>query len=886
MDGISETVFIEEWTTLYNNRQYKLKELEIGFQDYMLSYKKVRESRLFDEAKSYWRDKIYDYNLEYRLAYKISPSKIREPKFNRYSQKIDKEVWGRLKERAKRAEVGITSVVLTLYGEVLCYFSNQENFTINLTLFNRLPLHEQIDEILGDFTTIELFNYKKSNREINQTLKERHNELWEDLEHILYDGIDFQREIRREFNINSNKIIAPIVLTSILRGEERGSELNFNGYIKDGYAITQTPQVYIDNKAYEDNQGNFVAEWDYVEQIFDKETIVEMNNLYCRLIEKVANSEWNSPIEQFALPKRDRDVIERVNSTKDIEILDSLSTLHELFEKQSRKKPNNIAIIDKHGEYNYETVNHYSNAIAVKLNQLNLQRQAIAIYSEKGYQQVVSTLGVMKSSNFYLPLAKSPILRIREILEEAEVNTILLSLNHYESLKSLEDEYRLLIIEEIDRFDYTSEQLAELPKSTIEDIAYVIYTSGSTGKPKGVIATHKGASNTILDINRKIQLNEFDSAFAISELSFDLSVYDIFGLLSVGGCTIFPDSERREEPLYWSELIKRHQITVWNSVPQLAVLLYEASIESNISLNSLRVVLLSGDYIPLTLPTTIKKRDENIRVLSLGGATEGTIWSIFYEIQEVNPNWKTIPYGMPLANQGIYILNRDLTSVPMGVIGDLYITGVSVSLGYYNNPTRTNESFIHHPTLGYIYKTGDLGVLNPKGYYEFRGRDDSQVKIRGFRVELGEIESHIESHDEVKESCTVVVKEENNQKQLASFIVAHQQKAPLEEIQIEGFLNNPIERLEFKLSQYGNLDISGKPIIELSNKKSDLTLSFNQELIDYDNLSNKIDFEDLSILLNSFSNTKIESNPLPKYITPQQEGSTLCRYFYIFLQIV
>jgi amino acid adenylation domain-containing protein len=774
LDGISETIFIEEWTSLYNDEEYKLKELELGFQDYMLSYKRVRERALFEEAKEYWKDKIHDYNLEYQLPYKILPSKVKEPKFSRCTQKIDKDIWRELKEKAKKSEVGITSIILAIYGEVLCYFSNQENFTINLTLFNRLPLHEQINDILGDFTTIELFNYKKSKGAIKGTLQETHNELWEDLEHILYDGVDFQREIRREFNINSSKIIAPIVLTSILRGEEENFELNFDGYVEEGYAITQTPQVYIDNKAYEDNQGNFVAEWDYVEQIFEKETIEEMHNLYCRLIEKVATSKWNSQIEKFNLPQKDRELIEEVNNTKDIETLNSLSTLHELFEKQNRERPNNIAVIDKSGEYSYETINNYSNSIAVKLNQLNLEQQGIAIYSEKGYQQVVSALGVMKSSNFYLPLTKSPLSRIREILEEAKVTTLLVSLNYYEELKALEDEYTLLIIEETSELSSTSAQLEQLPKVEIEDIAYVIYTSGSTGKPKGVIATHKGAANTILDVNKKIHLDESDSAFAISELSFDLSVYDIFGLLSVGGRIVFPDSERREEPLYWCELINKYEITVWNSVPQLAVLLYEVLIDYSIPLDTLRVILLSGDYIPVTLPVTIKEENKNIRVLSLGGATEGTIWSIYYDIEASNPDWQTIPYGTPLANQGIYVLNKDLSPVPLGVIGDLYITGTSVSLGYYNNPSRTNEAFSEHPTLGYIYKTGDLALLNPLGYYEFKGRDDNQVKIRGFRVELGEIESALLGHDAIKE-CIVIAKklEKSTSKELVTYLSLH-----------------------------------------------------------------------------------------------------------------
>ena len=786
MDGVSSIDFIFEWGNLYNNINYPLKPLDISFEDYMLSYTKVRESELFDRAKNYWLDKIYDYNLEYNLPYKQTPSLVKEPKFSRYTNKIDSSIWRELKTKAKEQKLGLTSIVLSVYAEVLCYFSNQHNFTLNLTLFNRLPLHSQIDDILGDFTVLELFNYKKENKSIREILKSSHDSLWEDLEHILYDGIDFQRDIRREFHIDTNKIVAPIVLTSILRGDDADShfELNFDGYIKQGYAITQTPQVYLDNKAYEDSEGNFIAEWDFVEQIFSHDTIEAMHTLYCNLIEQVATSDWDMPLKALSLPKKDKNLIEEINTTEDKNLLKSLKPLHTLFEEQALKTPQNIAVIDEDGEYSYRDINNYANSIAIILDKIKTKSKGVAIYSQKGYTQVVSTLGVMKSGKFYLPLGKSPLARIRDILTEAKVDTLLVSQDYYKQIKELSSDYNILIIEESISIEYKEKELLSLPKVELDDIAYVIYTSGSTGKPKGVIATHKGASNTILAINEKFGIDSSDRAFGISELSFDLSVYDIFGMLSAGGAVVFPQSKRREEPLYWCELINRHSVTIYNSVPQLANLLYESAIDNSIKLNSLRAVLMSGDYIPITLPNIIKNHNDNaIRVMSLGGATEGTIWSIWYEIEDVDKSWQSIPYGVAMPNQGIYILNSDLTPCPIGVKGDLYITGTSVSLGYYEDKKRTNQAFISHPTLGYIYKTGDLGVLNERGYYEFRGRDDNQVKVRGFRVELGEIESIINQYPKIKNAIVIL-----HNRQLIAYIVSEE----LIENELESYLKEKL----------------------------------------------------------------------------------------------
>ena len=197
--------------------------------------------------------------------------------------------------------------------------------------------------------------------------------------------------------------------------------------------------------------------------------------------------------------------------------------------------------------------------------------------------------------------------------------------------------------------------------------------------------------------------------------------------------------------------------------------------------NSLRLVMLSGDWIPLNLPKKITKKFANAQTISLGGATEASIWSIYYPVTKVEHHWKSIPYGMPLANQKFYVLNAQMNLCPVGVQGEFYIGGAGVARGYLNDQEKTENSFINHPKLGYIYKTGDYGVLTRNGYIEFLGRRDQQVKIKGYRVELGEIERWLLRHSSIKNVIVIDRTDASGRKYLCAYIVSDE-KPPVSEL--------------------------------------------------------------------------------------------------------
>jgi pyochelin synthetase len=289
----------------------------------------------------------------------------------------------------------------------------------------------------------------------------------------------------------------------------------------------------------------------------------------------------------------------------------------------------------------------------------------------------------------------------------------------------------------------------------------VIYTSGSTGAPKGVMVTHRAAWNTVEDINRRFGVGPGDRVLGVANLSFDLSVYDLFGPLAVGGALVLPEGGARLDPSRWAELMVEHGVTVWNSVPaQMQMLcdhLHRASGRPGSAPPPLRLVLLSGDWIPLPLPAEILGVMPDARVVSLGGATEAAIWSIFHPVDGVRPEWRSIPYGRPLTNQTFHVLDADLADCPDWVTGELFIGGAGLARGYLGDEDRTRQRFIRHPRTGErLYRTGDLGRYRQDGEIEFLGREDAQVKIRGYRIELAEVEAAFQSHPGVRRAVALV----------------------------------------------------------------------------------------------------------------------------------
>ncbi|MCK4870550.1 MAG: amino acid adenylation domain-containing protein [Gammaproteobacteria bacterium] len=780
-DAHSIQIFFNSWEQLYRYACLPYSLPNISFRDCVIALKKQKQGDQYLRDRAYWMKRIDNLPLGPQLSFQMSPAVIKKTKFRRCQQIIDEQDWSALQKQAEQHKLTLSSVLLSAFVIVLRRWSSNPEFLIVLPLFNRPPLHKGVDTIIGDYSslTVSAFGGEHqyvANSSFLQNTAKLQSVLWEDLAHNLFSGVEVLRELAKQHNMVAS-MVAPVVFTSLL-GIDFDMQTLFltDQFVKIAYSITQTPQIWLDNKVY--MQGNCLAvEWDYVSGLFPGNMIQDMHAAYCRLIKYLSSSSWTEKMPDILCDLTGN----YLSSANSLSIPLPTLGLHEKFIEMASRYPTHIAIITAQEKYTYARIYKYACAVASFLDNTDVGPDSlIAVLMHKGWQQVVACLGILISGFSYLPLnTKWPKKRISTVLQQSEVQMVISQeevLQTYANSDELE-KLKTVAIEKVclseKSYDYRLKKLQNL-----NDIAYVIFTSGSTGKPKGVAVSHLSAANTINDINNRFNVGPHDRVLALSDLSFDLSVYDIFGLLSVGGTVVIPDPHHMKEPAFWFTYLIEHKVTIWNSVPMFMQMLYSAitggltkALDED-ALTSLKVVLLSGDWIPLDLPAKVFNTFPGVEIFSLGGATEGAIWSIIYPISSVSKKWRSIPYGKALANQSIYVLNHDLQICPYNVPGEIYIGGIGVAAGYWKDKYLTDKSFLRHPETGeYLYKTGDSGLLMADGNIELIGRTDSQVKISGYRIDIREVENAIMSIDGISDAVVTVVGERFQNKRLVAHIV-------------------------------------------------------------------------------------------------------------------
>ncbi|HEY2325336.1 MAG TPA: amino acid adenylation domain-containing protein, partial [Thermoanaerobaculia bacterium] len=507
----------------------------------------------------------------------------------------------------------------------------------------------------------------------------------------------------------------------------------------------------LDAQILDDGDGLYLS-WDVIDDFFRDGVLASMWESYCRFVERLAVDEgaWDDEWRDLLPPEQRRRRID-ANATS---MAVPRETLHERVLQQARRTPDRVAVVAPDGTMTYAEVVGRASALARELRSAGARpNELVAIVLPKGGAQVVAALGVQLSGAAYLPIdIATPPARIEELLLLGEARFAVAA----DSVPLSPAVKNIVATGTIDA-DHDAGPAGP------DDLAYVIFTSGSTGTPKGVMIRHSAAANTVRDINQRFGLSADDRTIALSSLSFDLSVWDIFGTLSCGGAIVIPEGDGARDPAYLARLIEEHGVTIWNSVPSYLQLLAEHAPDPR-RLRTLRLAMLSGDWIPVSLPGRLP-----VPIVSLGGATEASIWSIFHSIERVDPTWTSIPYGKPLANQQFYVLDERMEDCPEGVEGELYIGGDGLADGYWRDAARTATSFVVHPQKGRLYRTGDWGRFRPSAEIEFLGRRDGQVKIAGHRVELGEVEATMLRCSGVREAVAVTFNDEHAQKRLAAF---------------------------------------------------------------------------------------------------------------------
>jgi pyochelin synthetase len=767
IDGTSVRILAEEIRTLYREPGAELVAHRSSFRDYVRAAEAFRGTAAYRRQERFWRDRLADLPPAPELPLARAPGSIDQPFLRRRSARFDTESWAGFQRHARTAGVFRAAALCAAYCTVLARWSKAPRFTVNILDSQRPAANGADASVIGNYsaTTLTAIDAAAPRTFAEFAVQIQARRLV-DRQHGAVSGVWVLRELNR-LHGTSSRASMPVVFNSLDSVLEADEDLLGNEVV----GSLQTPQVMLDHLVVARGRG-LELHWDALEEVFPDGVLDVMFEAYRTLVSRLSTdpAAWRLPLHALvtapraARPARRREI-------RDLRLCDDVWRALE-------RAPDRLAVVDPTRSLTYRELLQRANDLTGWLRRRGAAPdRLVAVVMHKGWEQVAAVLAVHGAGAPYLPIdATLPGERIRQLLARGGVRLALTQPSVDATVDWPPSVERRVVQAPDSPSDVGSLPTRPDAGGAGSDLAYVIFTSGSTGEPKGVMIHHRSALNTVDDINARFGVGGSDRVLAVSSLGFDLSVYDVFGLLGVGGTVVVPTSEDVRDPERLAAWLHGQHVTIWNSVPATMGILVEFLEGRGERLpRSLRLVLLSGDWVPVTLPERIRRISANARVVSLGGATEASIWSIAYPVEQVDPRWTSIPYGTPLANQRVDVLSETLEPCPTWVAGELYIAGAGLSLGYLGDPAQTAARFVLHPRTGErLYRTGDWGRYLPDGNIEFLGRDDLQVKVRGFRVELGEIEAVLGRHPAVRAAVVSAIAAGTGAKRLAAYVVPKQ----------------------------------------------------------------------------------------------------------------
>ena len=764
-DAMSIWLFLNDMCAAYMGRGMP-KQQEARFADFVRQRLDLMKSADYERSLKYWQERAKELPNAPELPLVDHDAIPEKSEFRRIQLNLNAQQVEALHAQARKHGVGVNNLLCTMYADVLRLWSKNSSFIINMLVTHR-PDDGRFSHVFGNFGStvpVEAEDVPGGLRERARALQRK---MLPNLKHMRVPGVEVIRAMGRSGSILP---AMPVVFASslglpmrdLLSPADIGWEVCAGGL--------QTPQVLLDCQVYMD--GDLLRlNWDYVVDAFLPGVVEDMFRAFSEQILDVIGEADATGLYLPQVPESGLAARKAANASgKRLQT----GLLHDFFAQACRTYPDRPAIISDARTLAYGELWRMTTRLAAELRERQVGRNdLVAIVARRGWRQVSAAVAVVQAGGAYLPVCSElPAERKSWLVAQQGVKAVLVERELAASFE-LPAGVQLLILEDV-LPDGQSGPAVELPSVQGEqDLAYVIFTSGSTGQPKGVMIDHRGAVNTIQDVIDRFGLTAEDRVIGISAFNFDLSVYDIFGSLGTGAALVLPPYSATPSPEDWARLVREHKVSVWNTVPALLEMQIEyLGARAAGDLASLRLVMLSGDWIPIGLPGRLAAYLPDATLVSLGGATEASIWSNYFVVDHVDPAWKSIPYGWPLANQYFHVLTKDLRHAPDWVPGDLYIGGIGVAHGYYQDAERTAASFITHPQTGErLYRTGDMGRYNGSGYIEFLGRNDGQVKIRGFRIELGEIDAVLGRCPGVRSAATIVRQGGSQDRQLVALYV-------------------------------------------------------------------------------------------------------------------
>lgn len=727
-DAMSYRIIVDELAGYLDGEQ--CAPLRYRYKDY-LANPTVANPPHRERDKLWWREKAADMPGAPELPLVDAATVARARAAIRRNFFIGPDQREALYAHSRTAGVTPAMALAAAFAEAIGAFATSPKFLLNLPLFNREQVDKEVNDLVGDFSSSILIDVDLSAPgSIHDRVKDISARFARNVAHQSYGALDVLRDIGRA---SATTMLAPVVYTSAVNLGELFSARARARFGDPVWIISQGPQVLLDAQVTE-LDGGLLLNWDLREEAFRPGIIDAMFDAYTRNVGALVEGEaWSQPFP----PAADVHARKALETTLPV----SGAKLHDgLFAATTPDAP---ALVSADGtrRWTYRELAHDALAIAAALIDAAVQPGDCVIVSmPKGCEQIVAVVAALAAGATYVPVDPDhPLARRRTIAAQSEARVVI---GTAASAAAFADEQFPPFINIDDARNHPAPLAASVDASA-EDIAYLLFTSGSTGTPKGVEIPHHAAMNTIEGLNSIMGTGPEDSMLALSALEFDLSVQDIFSMFAAGGTVVVPDATMRENPDQWARAIESFGITHLCVAPSLLDMLL--STDSSFDLRSLRTVMSGGDWVPVDLPARLKQRASECRFFGLGGTTETSIHSTICEVTDIDPEWKVVPYGVPLPNMHCRVVDAAGRDRPAGVIGQLLIGGPGVGRGYRGH---TDECFFEQGGIRW-FATGDLARYLPDGTIEFLGRMDHQVQLRGYRVELGEVEACLRQHPQV-----------------------------------------------------------------------------------------------------------------------------------------
>ncbi len=753
----------------------ELADLGLQYPDFCLWERDWLAGERLEALRGYWCDRMAGVAQELDLPADHLRPPVQTLRGHQVEVSLSAELSSRVRDLVRTYRVTPFAVMLAAFQILISRCTQQDDFVVSTGTATRTPETEQVvgcfiniiplrGSIAGDQTFAELLT---SVSEATLGALDHSGMPFDQLISDLRPRRDLSRNPFAQvmFILQNAPISAPALpglAVSVEHADRGGAQCDLNIQLRD-------------------EDGHYSGFAEYAADLFEPETVRAIWARFETLL-SCAVADPDRPIHD--LPWLPDATIER--QVRDWNLTAAPveeRCIHQLFEGRVAAAPAAPALAWPGGQMEYAELDRRAEAIAARLADLGAGPDVpVAICLERSPELVTAALAVLKAGGAYVPLdASYPAERLAFMLADARPAVLVTSSELLGRLpvdaatgEVRGGDGRISVL----RLDDGASRLAEPAERAARHrvpavpggLAYIIYTSGSTGNPKGVAVTHSGAVNNIADLNRREGVGPGDRVLALSASGFDMSVYELLGMLCAGGTVILPEPAMARDPRHWADLIEAHQVTIWNSAPSLLEALVDAYGDRRPARPSLRAAFLGGDWIPVGLPGRARALFPQLSVHALGGATEASIHSIDFPVGEVGADWLHIPYGRPMANQQALIVDRQLRVVPPGVPGELCLAGLGLSRGYLRRPGLTAARFVPHPYAGAfagippgarMYLTGDSCRYAADGTIHLIGRLDHQVKVRGFRIELGEVDTALRRHPAITAAVTVARRDDS-----------------------------------------------------------------------------------------------------------------------------